>query len=256
VILLSITLLAFAIADLVRWSPDCVRPVHALAAGVSGTGACVLIAAVAGLGAGDSALVAIAAVVALGGWIAVDYVRGSRPFGLAWILIVLVAAFAGSPAASPISGPLDRWYSKLPFPFARSIPVEQFLLALCAALFLLATANRVVRLILDTAGTPVAEGEAVLRGGRLLGPMERLIVGALVVAGDATGAAIIITAKGLLRLPDVRGRGGRTVAANERTESRGDRKAADDQVTEYLLIGTFSSLLLAAALAAAVLGAG
>jgi predicted permease len=61
----------------------------------------------------------------------------------------------------------------------------------------------------------------------------------VLLAGQPTAAAIIVTAKGLLRLPD-----GRT----KRQQSRG----ASDKVAEYLLIGTFSSLLLAAAGAALV----
>ena len=86
-------------------------------------------------------------------------------------------------------------------------------------------------------------GESALRGGRLLGPMERLIVGAMVLSGDPGGAALVIAAKGLLRLPEIR--------------SGADQlKGRSDQVTEYFLIGTFSSLLLAAGAGVLVLAAG
>ncbi len=95
--------------------------------------------------------------------------------------------------------------------------------------------------MLEAAGTPTAVGERTLSGGRLLGPMERLFVGAMVLSGSLTGAAVIIAAKGLLRLPEIR-------------SSADQLGGAADQVTEYFLIGTFCSLLLASALALLVSG--
>ncbi len=52
--------------------------------------------------------------------------------------------------------------------------IGQFLLGCGAALFVLATSNRTVRLVLQAAGTPAPKGETTLSGGRILGPMERL----------------------------------------------------------------------------------
>jgi hypothetical protein len=177
-------------------------------------------------------------------WLLLDqpsFKRHGPGYPLAWILATLVAAFAISGTVDPVSGHLERWYTNLAFRFVRSVPVDQFVLGVSAALFLLATANRVVRLVLEAAGTPAAVGETMLSGGRLLGPMERLLVGAMVLSGDLTGAAVVIAAKGLLRLPEIR-------------DSADQRKGAGDQVTEYFLIGTFCSLLLAGGLAALVLG--
>ncbi len=66
--------------------------------------------------------------------------------------------------------------------------------------------------------------------------MERLFIGAMVVSGNLVAAAALVAAKGLLRLPEI----------------RDSPKDGDDQVTEYFLIGTFSSLLIAGTLGALV----
>jgi len=169
--------------------------------------------------------------------------RWKANYPLAGIALVLVVLFGISGSAGTITGPLGTWYEQLAFPFARHVPIDQFVLGVSASLFLLSTANRIVRLVLDAAGTPALTNENTLRGGRLLGPMERLILGAVVLSGDPAGAALIIAAKGLLRLPEIR-------------DKADERQGKADHVTEYFLIGTFSSLLLAAGAALAVLAAG
>lgn len=93
----------------------------------------------------------------------------------------------------------------------------------------LATANVVVRLVLDAVGVPASDNEKTLKGGRLLGPMERLMVVGLGLAGELTAAGIVVAAKGLLRFPELQ---------------RGARSGPSD-MTEYFLIGSFASWLLA-----------
>ena len=93
----------------------------------------------------------------------------------------------------------------------------------------LATANVLVRLLLDAVGVPAADNEKALRGGRLLGPMERLMVVGLGLAGELTAAGIVVAAKGLLRFPELQ---------------RGARSGPSD-MTEYFLIGSFASWLIA-----------
>jgi hypothetical protein len=85
----------------------------------------------------------------------------------------------------------------------------------------------------------VAGPEGVLAGGRIIGPLERLIIAAIVLAGDPAAAAIVVTGKGLLRFPEIR---------NERAGP------GPDAITEYFLIGTFTSLAIAAGLAVLILG--
>jgi hypothetical protein len=149
--------------------------------------------------------------------------------------------FACSGAVDPIAGPLEHWYADLGFGFTHDIPVDQFVLGLSAALFMTATANRIVRLVLEAAAVSWKRGEGVLTGGRVLGPLERLIISAIVLAADPAAAAIVVTAKGLLRFPELK---------SESSE------AGPDAVTEYFLIGTFTSIFIAALLSILVLAAG
>lgn len=182
------------------------------------------------------------AAIASGIWVGLSYgpFIGRPGLPLAWVLAVLLVLFAVTGSADPIGGEVEKWYSNLPFGFVGSVPVDQFMLGLSGGLFLMATTNRIVRLVLDAASVSWQRGESVLKGGRVLGPLERLVIGAIVLAGDPAAAAIVITAKGLLRFPEIR----------DESKAQGP-----DAVTEYFLIGTFASLFVAATLAVLVLAA-
>ncbi len=110
------------------------------------------------------------------------------------------------------------------------VPLERVLLVVAVVLLQLSTANIVVRLVLDAVGVPAADNEKQLKGGRVLGPMERVFLVALGAAGHVTAAAIVVAAKGLLRFPELQ---------------RGERAAGPSDVTEYFLIGSFASWLVA-----------
>ena len=242
-ILLSLGLLAFAVADLIRWTPGGVsraRDSVSIAGSAISTAA---LAALGGMSLPATLAVGVGAAVASGVW--VGFYRApfaGRPGGsLGWVLAVLLVLLAVSSSADPVGGSLEEWYSNLPFGFVGSVRVDQFVLGLSGGLFLMATTNRLVRLVLDAASVSWQRGESVLKGGRVLGPLERLIIGAIVIAGDPAAAAIIVTAKGLLRFPEIRNEG---------------KAHGPDAVTEYFLIGTFTSLALAAAVAVLVLAAG
>lgn len=94
----------------------------------------------------------------------------------------------------------------------------------------LASANVAVRLVLDAVGVPASDNEKTLKGGRLLGPMERLLIVGLGLAGELTAAGIVVAAKGLLRFPELQ---------------RGARPGGASDTTEYFLIGSFASWLIA-----------
>jgi hypothetical protein len=117
---------------------------------------------------------------------------------------------------------------ELPGPIGE-LGVEVVLTVTGVLLAQLSTANIVVRLTLDAVGVPAADNEKTLKGGRLLGPMERLMVVGLGIAGELTAAGIVVAAKGLLRFPELQ---------------RGTRSGPSD-MTEYFLIGSFASWLLA-----------
>lgn len=199
------------------------------------------LAALGGLTWGGVLAIGVGTATTLAIWVAFDYPPlDTHPgLALAWVSAVLVALFASIGSVPAIEGPLESWYSNLDFAFVNTVSIDRFALGLCAALFLLATANRIVRLVLTAAVTSWQSGERVLAGGRLLGPMERIIVAAAVLAGDPAAAAIVIAAKGLLRFPEIRA---------DRQPPHGP-----DAATEYFLIGTFTSLLLATALSVLIL---
>ncbi len=92
----------------------------------------------------------------------------------------------------------------------------------------LSTSNILVRLFLDAVGVPAASNETSLKGGRLLGPMERVFIVALALGGELTAAAVVVAAKGLLRWPELR-----SAHAHGPTP-----------LSEYFLVGSFASWLL------------
>jgi hypothetical protein len=242
VILLSLGLLGFALVDLVRWSPDRVgghRAALGICVGAVGTG---VIAALAGAAFAQTVAVLMISAAALTVWVAFDYppLKKGPSAPLVWLGAVLAALSAWSGSVGPISGLFQDWYKNLGFGFVESVPVDQFVLGLSAMLFMAASVNRIVRLVLDATGVSWKRSESALPGGRILGPLERFIVFAIVLAGDPAAAAIVVTGKGLLRFPEIRSKAS---------------KPGPDAVTEYFLIGTFTSLAAASLLAIVVLAA-
>jgi hypothetical protein len=240
VILVALALLGFGVVDLVRWSPDKVVWPRAVAATIAGTAAVGAIAALSGMDSSDVLLAIAISFVVLLLWSAYELLPSQdlKPeVTLALMMSVILALIALSGSADRIGGDLAEWYSKLDFGFVHQVSVDQFVLGAGATLFLLGTANRIVQLVLRAARPSLLEGEDTLHGGRLLGPMERLIVAGAVLSGSVAAAGFVITAKGLLRFREIGGASESNV----------------DEITEYFLIGTFTSTVLAAAVAILVL---
>lgn len=150
----------------------------------------------------------------------------------------LLIAIALSPYAGRADGILGDWLDRTPFAVLASLDADQGLLLLGVMLIQLSTGNVLVRLVLAVTGIvdPTrGQGRAVpsyrLKGGRLLGPMERVFIVGLGLAGQLTAASVVVAAKGLLRWPELQ-------AARE--EGPGIH-----QVTEYFLVGSFVSWMLA-----------
>jgi hypothetical protein len=168
-------------------------------------------------------------------------------FALAVVLTVLAAPMAGEPG-----GPVARWLaSDAVGPFAGMDP-ERAALLLGFFAVQLSTGNVLVRLVLATTGTvnPVkadarrAEGPSgSLKGGRLLGPMERVFILGLGLAGQLTAASIVVAAKGLLRFPEL-----------QAARDPDDEGPGIHAVTEYFLVGSFASWLVALGSLALLLG--
>ena len=145
-------------------------------------------------------------------------------------------------------GVLGDWLLWADLPLVGNAPVGRVVLLVGLGLVNVATANILVRTVLvavgalkpvtltDLAGLAPGQPSDELRGGRLLGPMERLLILGLGLAGQFTAAGLVIGAKGLIRFPELQAK-------------RDDRSSVDavgiDEVTEYFLIGSFVSWLVA-----------
>lgn len=231
---IGLLLVGLGLADLLH----SVRPVRLLPE----VGAAVLVVAL-GLAAGLTGGVDVVAVLLIA---AVTVAWGqavTRGFGrgTAWVPLLvagsgLVVAVAFSGWAGPAEGLLDRWLGDVALPLLAGMPADQFLLLLGVVLVQLSTGNVVVRLVLTATGTinpardAASQPERRLKGGRLLGPMERVLILGLGLAGQVTAAGLVVAAKGLLRFPEL---------SSKLEQERVHR------LTEYFLVGSFVSWLLA-----------
>ncbi len=245
---LAALLLGLGLADLVRaGGPPLRRVALPAAAGVLAVLAQVVLAGQRSGGALALLLLDGAVVV---GWVvladrALATGRGHlRALAVPATGVALAMALSGW--AQPVTGPLARWVGWLEVPDLAGVSPDRALLVAGLLLIQLATGNLLVRLVLTSVGAMSAPGVSQpsdrLRGGRLLGPMERVFILGLGLAGELTAAGIVIAAKGLIRWPELRA---------ERAE---DLEVGIDEVTEYFLVGSFVSWLLAlAALGTALL---
>lgn len=254
-IVAGLTLLAIGLTDIARpLAPRPRRwiPLVAVAVAVLALGFCA-----------GSPVGAIIAVVAAAVWVWLVPVH--RPVRAGIWPVVGLAVFVGASMAA--TGPRDDagvlgalWQLR---PIAGVSP-DHVILVLGALVFLFESANVVVRIALagegvriptpgppaddadaagdeeppaeesagvDTAG--VAPPDRALKGGRLIGPLERIIVFSLTLASAFTLLAAVLAAKGIVRFPEI-----------SRDDDTGNR-------AEYFLIGSLVSWVLA--LAAALL---
>ena len=169
--------------------------------------------------------------------------RGFRS-GRAWVpLLVLLTSLAAvvvlAPLAGHAGGALGRWVEASPLPVLEELTADGALVLAGVVLVQLSTGNVFVRLVLAATHTvnPARDGTSAdpatrLKGGRLLGPIERLFILVLGLSGEVTAASIVVAAKGLLRFPEL--------------QSRRDQERIH-RLTEYFLVGSFVSWLVALA---------
>lgn len=201
-----------------------------------------------GLAAGLTETLDVVALLALAGVVIGWGLTVTRGFGRgpAWLPLTLlgvagVAVVALSPYAGTADGLLGRYLDRTPMPVLAALSPDRALLVAGVLLTQLSTGNVIVRLVLAATGTvnPARrhgqEGSAPpLKGGRLLGPMERVFIVGLGLAGQVTAASIVIAAKGLLRFPEL-----------QAARDVGHRGPGIHEVTEYFLVGSFVSWLVA-----------
>ena len=244
---LAVLLIAVGLADLVAardWSDEQRgRRVGA----ILGLTSIALLAVLADLSTwSDLGLLAIAALTT-GAWVVLAGRADDTDRHQGWALATLgtgsgLLLLLGG-AASPIAGGVARWLAWSDLGPLVTIDPTRAVLLLGLMLVQISTGNVIVRLVLAHTGAlnPLGGPQASdrLRGGRLLGPMERVFILGLGLAGQVTAASVVIAAKGLIRWPELQ-------KASREVATPANRTAARiDQVTEYFLIGSFVSWLVA-----------
>lgn len=154
-----------------------------------------------------------------------DALRTVRRRAAMVILFLLLTAFAVLTAeltTSPTYGIVPR---------LGRVSEETLVLAVGLTLFLIISSNGLVRAALKQdsrqRGKAAGSGGSQLKGGRLIGPLERLTLTWLLVLGAYPVAAGLIAAKGIVRFPEIQ------------ADQQNGNKA------EYFLVGSFVSWALA-----------
>ncbi|MEN3320410.1 MAG: hypothetical protein V7643_3812 [Mycobacterium sp.] len=230
---LAVMLIAMGIADACRrltrflWIPLVVAPIA-----VAGT------AALAGLWhLGDIALL-LTAVAASVGWLVLS-ARTERTGDREWaalaifgVAVCLLSVLSGW--GSDVGGLIVRWPSWV----GLDVAPDRLLMITGVVLLQLVTGNQLVRLLLGSVGAvkPVGEPQPSdkLKGGRLLGPMERLLILGLGLAGQLAAATAVVAAKSIIRFPEINAQ-----------KARENGSIGIDDVTEYFLVGSFASWIVA-----------
>ena len=222
---LALLLIGIGVSDLGRSTTA--RP---LPAGGIGAGVGVLVGLLAGLtGAGDLTAMVVGVFVVLA-WSVLSPARPRAALGV--LAGGVVTALLLTAWASNAGGAVGDWLDATRLPLLQDTDADRALLVLGVLLVQLTTGNTIVRLVLTMTGsTPPTTGRS-LKGGRLLGPMERLVILGLGLAGQATAAGLVIAAKGLIRWPELQ-------------SFKGEEGPSIDEVTEYFLVGSFVSWLVA-----------
>lgn len=159
---------------------------------------------------------------ALASWVLLTPTRGGiwPVVGLAALTAILVALDAVLPEA--------RGWAPSAYETLRSggafaaIPLERFLVGIGAVAFLADTSNIVVRVVLHATDSRALGVAPALKGGRVLGPLERVFIFAMALAGQYLAITAVIAAKSIIRFPEI-------------SKDKHGAKA------EYFLIGSFVS---------------
>ena len=163
--------------------------------------------------------------------------RNCRP---SWAMLGLAVAIAPALALSsfwsaPENVSLQEWLEDLPFGWATTVGQGEFMLGLGVLAVLAATANGVVRTVLRMASQDLEASAQRLKGGRIIGVVERILIFGLAVVGEPTAAGLVISAKSILRFPEI----------SKSVEAEYGHGGSVDLVTEYFLLGSLVSWAVA-----------
>ncbi|MFS0886898.1 hypothetical protein [Aeromicrobium sp. 179-A 4D2 NHS] len=221
--LLALVLLAICLAEHLRHI-DTIWVVVAEVLAIVG----VVVLAAHGLGYGPGAGW-LPAIVGLW-WASARTLPSWRVPGMVVCGVAGALALIASPLIERERPPLLDWYEDLGIPGLFDVGLDEFVLAIVTAVALVGPANAIVREVLDRVARGLLAEERRLKGGRVIGPLERVMVFAFAIGGNYGGVAAILAAKGILRFPEI-------------SKDEGDGSRA-----EYVLVGSFVSWFLALAL--------
>lgn len=165
-------------------------------------------------------------------WVFPSGARARAGFWPAVALAIVCTVFVAVLGPRDNAGLLgDVW--NVPTPWG-PLPLDNTILVIGAVAILLESGNVIVRSAL---ASEMPEPDRVevpphtLKGGRLIGPLERVIVFALTLTGVYSLLAAVLAAKGIVRFPEI-----------SRDRDEGNR-------AEYFLIGSLVSWVIALAAA-------
>jgi hypothetical protein len=226
--LAALLFVAVGLGDLLRPRDDVRRPWRAVISAASGTALAAVLIALASTPWGWLALVAVVTLA----WNLGSTLLPSRlqllPVVLLAVVVLLALAF---PHVFPApAGALGAWFGELPYSALAGTSLDRAALLVGYSVFLVQSANRVVVAVLDLTDARLQRGSLQLKGGRIIGPLERLFILWMAVAGQALAVTAIIAAKSILRFPEIRDSG---------------KGSARGVLAEYVLVGSLVSWGLA-----------
>lgn len=190
----GIVLLGVGLADLIR--------LHAPARGRAAFFVVAVLAVLIVASGADAGVWAFVAAGTAAMWILATPGSAGGRAGL-WPLVAVGLVTLGAVAFQGVredQGPLgELWPVASPLG-AVSLDVGVFVLG--ALVFLTESGNVVVRAALR-GGEVAPDAPTALKGGRLIGPLERVLVFALTVTGAFTLLAAVLAAKGIVRFPEI-----------------------------------------------------
>lgn len=155
-----------------------------------------------------------------------------------WILAAVLPEFS--------NGILEAWLENSPFELlAASSPGKVILLAGCIAVQL-ETGNVLVRMVLSGTNVALPGDRSLLQAGRIIGPIERILIFGFAFSGELAAAALIASAKSILRFPEISARRGSSASLPiQKSHQPDDSRPAIFEASEYFLLGSLTSWAVA-----------
>ena len=214
--ILAILLLALGVADLARPIDTTARAGELIRALTLGA----IVIALGVWGTGIEWWWGIALAAGLAAWVVFTPTRGRiLP------VIGLVLATVGLLAFDGVLPTAHGWMSNLFLSLRHGPLVVDFphaALGVGAIAFLADTANIVVRVVLQATDSRALGSAPSLKGGRVLGPLERVFIFAMALSGQFPAISVVVAAKSIIRFPEI-------------------SKDTHGTKAEYFLIGSFVS---------------